>query len=348
MDPCITNCMSLNGWIQARRAVPEQDNPTDDPQVHKQNVLARRAAVRDQFKEFDLPLLVDEIPLPDVRLGLKFFYGTLFGAEVADDGAVTTHPWERFNSAAEIEDIEVPDIESEPEFQEALSRYQDVASRYNGVYDDRIVGFMLCQGEKAVFTTVNMAFHLIGQRIYEDMYVNPEFAHAVYKKCGEIQHHYIAVKERVEGRATTHVYLGECCNTMLSPKCYEEFCLPHAVEAMKRYGTMEMHNCGVVTQHLGIIPQIGSNFRWIELGWGTDLEHAREHLGDHCLLPRFGVTIMQEWEPAQVYTHMRKVLDALAHDGPVGIHSNCINAERTSEEALRAVFRAAEDSRKAG
>jgi hypothetical protein len=107
-----------------------------------------------------------------------------------------------------------------------------------------------------------------------------------------------------------------------------------------------MHNCGAVTHLLPLIPKFG-RFKWIELGWGTDLSVARDHLSGRHLLPRLGVEMMQEWRPEQVYRYVRGICETLAPYGPVSLHSNCIDAQRTSEPTLRAVFAAVRDAERA-
>jgi len=342
MSEPVKYCLSMDKWIEARRPVPQEENPDWDPRIHRKNVMAKREAVESYFPDFDIRLLVERMPLPDVLAGDKFIYGELFGCRVGDRGAVLSHPWENFDSVAQIEDFQFPDIESVPAYEGLLKEYRRRSANFNGAYDNRVLGFFFGQGGMAVFTTVNMAFRAMGSKFLESMVLDPPLAHAAVKKTIELQHVIDGLKEKVDGRPLDHCYLGECCNVMLSPRFYEEFSIPHLAETARRYGNVESHNCGAITHLLPVLPKIGT-FKWMELGWGTDLTQVRKHLGDTHILARLGVTIMQQWPAEEVYRHVRGICEALAPGGPLTLHSNCIDPQNTSEATIRAVLQAVAD-----
>lgn len=229
-------------------------------------------------------------------------------------------------------------------YKEKLKEYREISAKYDNVMPDQKTGFLWGQYGQAIASPLNYAFDLVGQELFIKMYSDPEIVHAYFRKIMELFEMIWEIKQEVEGSEYTFSYLGDCSNTMLSPETFEEFVLPYNQAFSKRFPNTESHNCGIVTQLLDKIPLYGP-FKYVEIGWGTDLSRVRECFGaDTMLLPRLGVDFMQNYSPDQVYEKAMEILKYT--EGPVAIHSNCIDPEKTSEETLKTLFHAVADFEK--
>jgi uroporphyrinogen-III decarboxylase len=335
--------MNVENWVLAKAGISLPPNPDNDPEIHLKNIAIQRDAVEEYFSEVNYQRLVSDISVPGVSCGRNIVQGELLGAEVDEKTDTNvSHPWKSYKSVEEIDKIEVPDLRKCEGFKARLFEYKKIAAKYNDVVPGKKAGFLSGQYGMAVGSPLNFTLEMVGEELFILMFTDPELVHAFFRKTMQIHEMFWEVKQEVEECEYTRSYLGDCSNTMLSPETFKEFVLPCNKRFAEKFPATESHNCGVVSHLLDSIAQYGP-FAWIELGWGTDLTESRKHFGEQILLPRLGVSIMQEYSPDQVYESISDILIKTAIEGPAALHSNCIDIDKTSEDSLKAVFSAVDD-----
>ena len=337
--------LTLEPWTMKRLNVVLPKNPDLDPGLYVQNIRRARETVQEYFPEVQYERMEPQIEPPHVGMGSTFILGEVFGAEVyPDTGFAVTHPWSSVEEPEAIRSFPLPDIRKMNTFQDKLAKFRNISARFDGVVPVQRVGFIEGQYGKAIAAPLNTVYALMGEELFVRMYTHPEVVHAAFRKVMDFYEMLWEIKQEVEGQPITSAYLGDCSNTMLSPETFVEFVLPYNREFSSRFPNVESHNCGRVTHLLEHIAAYGP-FRWVELGWGSNLSRAREFFGSTLIQPRFGVEFMQSYTPDQVYSASIEILKYLS-GGPVSMHSNCIDTEKTTEDTLRAFFAAVSDFEK--
>jgi uroporphyrinogen decarboxylase len=181
-----------------------------------------------------------------------------------------------------------------------------------------------------------------------DLVDDPEFVHAVMTR---------ATDQSIEvGKALIHagvdgIYIGDAwaSASIISPRTYEEFCLPYhrkAAETFQRLGAkVYLHICGNSNPILHLMAQTGVDaIEPLDVDGGVKLETVRERAGERVAL-KGGVSTQLLWKgtPNEVYAEARRCLKILGSQGYILGSADDIPRD-TPFENIKAMVRTAKEA----
>jgi len=215
-------------------------------------------------------------------------------------------PW-RNMSVAEIARIEAADAAHHPVINALLDQYRALERRYG----ERADLFGLKAGLLNVHTPYTTAHQLRGEELFVELLSDDGDAAVILNKVWEI---YRAIFDRLSDalRARpTHLHLGDCSASMLSPDVYLRSVLPVNRRIAAGFPVVSYHSCGPSSHLLSAFQQL-PHLEHIELGPGTDIAAAVRDLPATPVHPLVDPVLMRERNPDEVRMVIADTLSALA------------------------------------
>jgi uroporphyrinogen-III decarboxylase len=215
-------------------------------------------------------------------------------------------PWAGL-SVAEIERIDASEAARHPIVERVLAQYRVLAERYG----ERADVFGLKGGTLCIHTPYTTAHQLYGEELFMLMVAEPEGARVV---LGKVQEIIFTVFERIARELQaqpTHLQLGDCSASLLSPTVYRDVVLPVNLTLAEGFATVGYHSCGASSHLLGEFAKLPS-LRGIQLGAGTDLRRAVELMPGAMMEPLIDPLLLRNGTEAEVAEGITEVLEATA------------------------------------
>ncbi|TXT67564.1 MAG: hypothetical protein BAJALOKI1v1_50004 [Promethearchaeota archaeon] len=171
---------------------------------------------------------------------------------------------------------------------------------------------------------LNIAYRLCGKSIFYYIRIpsKKEIGHHIMKVITDT---YIEVHKWIRKllgeRIRKAFVISECTSLYVSPHTFKEFNLKYDTMAAEELGPILVHSCGETTnEKLELFTQI-PNFIGAELGFGTDLKHARKlFIGDHSnpllIIARIDPLDMLKNNPNEIERKVKDILSR-AQGGPL-------------------------------
>ena len=171
-------------------------------------------------------------------------------------------------SDEEISNLEPPDLERNPSFQELMTQVDWIASN-----EGRVEGFINFQG------VLNNAYRLRGEKIFYDMVDSPQRCRHLFDCiCTTMID---AAKQLYKRQLQSGVKIdfftvSNCLINMVSPKHYRDMLLPFDQKIAETFGCIGIHNCSwnadAYINDYATIPHLG----YIDMGIDSNLARASE------------------------------------------------------------------------
>lgn len=130
---------------------------------------------------------------------------------------------------------------------------------------------------------LNTAFHLRGQRIFEDMAERPELAAKLFDKITETTirlAQLVQARQRESGFDIDWMCVSNCTLSMISPAMYRRLLQPHDARVARSFSRFGVHTCNWDAtryfQVLGELPAMG----YIDMGSDSQFAQARSLFPD--------------------------------------------------------------------
>lgn len=215
-------------------------------------------------------------------------------------------PWAGL-SVPEIEAIDAADAARHPIVDRLLEQYRTMV----GLYGERADIFGLKSGSMTIHTPYTTAHQLCGEGLFMLMLEDPKGARVVLEKAREV---IFAIFARIslELRAQpTHLHLGDCSASLLSPAVYRNVVLPVNAALTEGFSAVGYHSCGSSSHLLrdfATLPALAN----IQLGPGTDLREAVRLMPQVTMQPLIDPLLMRNGTEADVAESIAEVLEATA------------------------------------
>ncbi len=108
------------------------------------------------------------------------------------------------------------------------------------------------------------------EKLLIDMIEDPPFVHQLMRLITDSRKEYTNKSREFTGEDEVESTLlnDEVTSTLISPKFYEEFCLPYENELAEFYGSIRWwHSCGAKTAFIPLIKKISKPIKLIDLNW---------------------------------------------------------------------------------
>jgi hypothetical protein len=240
-----------------------------DVAYRRETVQAMRADLRRRFPG----TTIGGIDRPDHPLDLLTgAYGAtvvaaIYGLPIvyaADNWPNVEH---RYLSVEAIDQLEPPDLDHNPFFQELLQQVATIA-RCEG----QVVGFLNWQG------VLNNAQRLRGQELFLDLLDAPERCHRLFDCIsttmieGLRRLRICQLKSGVNYQFAT---VSNCLVNLVSPRHYRDLLLPYDQRITAAFGSLGVHNCAwSATPYLDHYAAI-ANVGYLDMGLDSDLPRAK-------------------------------------------------------------------------
>jgi hypothetical protein len=261
-------------WYRSAIGIDFGQRWHSDPDYRRQTILEMRSELRRRFPETG----IGGIDRPDRPLDI--LTGTYGCVSVAGFYGIpivfAENKWpnceHKYLSDDEVDNLEPPNLNSNPFFQELMSQVDWIAAN-----EGRVDGFINWQG------VLNNAYRLRGEKIFYDFIDNPERCRHL---CDCICTTMIEVAKRLyerqleSGVRVDFVTVSNCLVNMISPEQYRDILLPFDCRIAKIFGCIGIHNCAwnadPYIDGYASVPNVG----YIDMGLDSNLVRAKEAFPD--------------------------------------------------------------------
>lgn len=168
----------------------------------------------------------------------------------------------------QADNLEPPDLGSNPFFQELMAQVDWIAS-----HEGRVEGFINFQG------MLNNAYRLRGEKIFYDILDRPQRCHRLFDCiCTTMidAAKRLHKKQLDSGVKVEFFTVSNCLVNMISPKHYREMLLPFDIQIAETFGCIGIHNCSwnadPYIDDYAAVPNTG----YIDMGMESNLARAKE------------------------------------------------------------------------
>jgi hypothetical protein len=276
--------------------------------------------------------------LPSAALGceLKYFKDAsveVIPANLSDD---------------QIQALEVPDLEMNPEFQKLIRLMDALEAKYGCL-----------EGDVNWEGVQNVALNLRGQQLFMDYFENPALARRVLdvaertlsataayvrKRTGTNSISVNRIVGPVDSRISLH---SNCTVTMVSADTYREFLLGYDQKLAADLWPYGIHYCGKDMQKVRHEFAKVDGAVLFDVGWGSDIAACRAALPEAMFSLRMNPVRVSTMSREQVVADVEKLLKEA---GPLEQAAVCcVNMDQnTPDENVRAIFETVEKYRRMG
>ena len=168
----------------------------------------------------------------------------------------------------QADNLEPPDLEKNPFFQELMAQVDWIAS-----HEGRVEGFINFQ------STLNNAYRLRGEKIFYDMVDHPQRCRNIFDCiCTTMINaaKQLYKRQLLSGIKVDFFTVSNCLVNMISPGQYRDMLLPFDLRIAETFGCIGIHNCSwnadAYFDDYATIPYLG----YIDMGIDSNLARARE------------------------------------------------------------------------
>ena len=203
---------------------------------------------------------------------------------------------------------------------------------------------------------LNVAMDLRGQRIFEDMYDQPDETGKFFEGIGRVIERFAGQMESETGTSSIAVnrsvrffrkpvYLhSECSHTMISVEDYEKFLMPIDQAWSSRHEVFGIHYCGTDPhRYAGAFAKV-PGLAFLDVGWGGDLRMLREHLPNTFLNIRLSPVDLVNQSVGEIQNDVRRLVADAGNPALTGLC--CINMdEKVADDKITAILETAAEIR---
>jgi hypothetical protein len=223
----------------------------------------------------------------------------------------------------EIDNLEPPDLEINPFFQELMAQVDWIASN-----EGRVEGFINFQG------VLNNAYRLRGEKIFYDMVDSPQRCRHLFDCiCTTMTSaaKQIYKRQLQSGVKVDFFTVSNCLVNMVSPEQYRDMLLPFDQKIAETFGCIGIHNCAwnadAYIDDYAAIPHLG----YIDMGIDSNLTRAREVFPHARRALMYRPTDLANKSPEAIETDLDKIAGQYA---PCDIVVADIEADTPDERIL--------------
>ncbi|MHB8994481.1 MAG: uroporphyrinogen decarboxylase family protein [Armatimonadota bacterium] len=213
-------------------------------------------------------------------------------------------PWAGL-SVGEIERLNPHQAARRPIVERVLEQYRAMLE----LYGERADIFGLKAGSMCIHTPYTTAHQLCGESLFMLMIEEPETARLVLEKVwAVISAVFARLLEELHAKPT-HLHLGDCSASMLSPAIYRNVVLPINQKITQGFAAVGYHSCGSSSHLLkdfAELPRMSN----IQLGPGTDLREAVRLMPTITMQPLIDPLLMRNGSRSEVAAQISTVLEA--------------------------------------
>ena len=221
--------------------------------------------------------------------------------------------------------------------------------RFEGLRDALKTRYGYLLGDIGWAGILNLALDLRGQELFLDMADAPERVAAAFRNMAAAIERFVACVESETGSSSVSVnrnvrhfrrpvYLhSECSNTMISAADYERFVLPVDAAWSRRHRPFGIHHCGRDPHRFAASYAKLPHLDFLDVGWGGDIAHIREHLPHTFLNIRLDPVGITRQTPEEIRATILRLVAQSANPWLTGVC--CINMDNTVTDAqVNAIF----------
>jgi len=272
-----------------------------------------------------------------VHLAAGFMLSEMLGCEVK---YTDNHPPAVIAANKEFLEIDIDAAFNSKVFQDFLNLTESLKSTYGYLSGDVNWGGVL-----------NIAMDLRGEQIMTDLLMTPDRAQGYFNSIAlvieKFTNHVVSLTRTTSisvTRSVRHlpkpVFLhSECSHTMVSCENYEQFLMPIDARWSREKEYFGIHYCGIdphrYAESFAKLPKLD----FLDLGWGGDVAHLREHLPGTFFNLRLSPVELVNKTAEDIQTTITKLVSDSGNPSLTGVC--CINMDdKVRDEQIDAIFNA--------
>lgn len=172
----------------------------------------------------------------------------------------------------EIKKLDIDKIMNNSFIEELFQQMNIIEKEWGKVH-----GYLNWQG------VLNNAFHLRGEKIFTDLYDNPDLARHLFEIITEVMIRLAKMvhkRQRETGFYINHFSVSNCTINMISPKTYRDFLLPLDQKIAQNFEGFGFHTCNwnvtPYMEEIKKIPKLG----YLDMGIMSDLVKVKREFPD--------------------------------------------------------------------
>ncbi|AQQ09681.1 Uroporphyrinogen decarboxylase (URO-D) [Sedimentisphaera cyanobacteriorum] len=308
-----------------------------DPDYREQTVNMMKAEIEKRFPNSSIAAIDQPEMQPDFLTGTfgACIISAMFGIPIVysrDNWPCTSKD---YLSADQIDNLEVPNLQSSEIFQNLLGQLEKIKSKH-GI----IKGFINWQG------VLNNAQRLRGEELFLDLFDKPERCRHLFDVIRKTMLEASTVVQKIQsesGFENSFSNISNCLVNMISPEQYREYLLAQDIKIAERDSCFGLHNCAwnatPYLEEYAKIPYVA----YIDMGINSDLQLAKK------LFPNARRSLM--YTPMDVKNKDIKqiredLLKAASEYGPCDIVAADIESDTEDEKVAEFIRLCDEISRK--
>jgi len=299
-----------------------------DPEYRRETLIQMRGELKKRFPGTS----IGQIDEPDKPLDLLTgVYGGNFVAMVfgvppiyaADNWPTCEH---KYFSDEEIDNLELPDLDNNPTFQDLMKQIDWIEKSEGEVY-----GHINWQG------ILNTAHRLRGEKLFLDLFDSPErckkLFDAVYYVMSEGCKRVYA-RQKQTGVDIDFYTVSNCLVNMVSPEQYAQYFLDYDVRFGEEFGAVAIHNCAWnADAYIDAYSKVDT-LGYVDMGSDSDLKRVRELIPDARRAYMYTPMDFNNNEWDKVESDVRKIAEEY---GPCDLVIADIESDTPDERVLKVV-----------
>ena len=257
-------------WYHAALGIDFGERWHTDPAYRCDSIIAMRGELRRRFPGTRIGSIDQPDEPADVLTGA--YGGCIVAAIYGIPIIYSMNNWPacepQYLSDDEADALAVPDLDTNPVFQELMAQVDWIAA-----HEGAVVGFINWQG------VLNNAFRLRGEKLFCDLIEAPQRCRRlfdrIYSTMSEATTR-LHERQRTTGVEIDFVTVSNCLVNLISPDMYRRFLLPYDCRLAETFGAIAVHNCAwnadPYLETYATIPHLG----YIDMGLNSNLVRARE------------------------------------------------------------------------
>ncbi len=330
-----------------------------DIETRQQADIVMRRMLHQRFGELGLG---EAEPQPRPIIGSQHVAGgfvipALLGAKIRFSADAAPQPYPLHLTPQQVEDFAIPDFHSAWPMKQLIAQMDALEAEHNHRSNGR-QGQPRLVGDLNTDGLLNAAYHLYGQELFSDMFLQPqraarllelianliiEVATYVRQRTGSCS---ISVN-RMVAQVDECIFLHANCSVpMISPHIYRQLHLPvekRMAEALAPFG---IHHCGGnLEKYAAAYAELNPAF--VDVGWGSDVAACRQLLPNAFFNLRLSPVRMLTCTPQEIAADTERLLLAAGPLEQAGVC--CINMDYgTPDDNIFAMSEVVEKYRKYG
>ncbi|HUX58537.1 MAG TPA: uroporphyrinogen decarboxylase family protein [Bacteroidales bacterium] len=229
----------------------------------------------------------------------------IYGLEVVytKDNWPSANP-EKPLTKEQIEKLKPIDVSATPPMKQLIQQMDTIEKNWGQIH-----GYLNYQG------VLNNAFRIRGNKIFTDMFEEPEFVHHLFRHIMETMLNTAKMVQERQRKSGFYINLlsnSNCVMNMLSPDLVEEFVMPYDIIMSKEFERFGIHTCNWnITPYIDALSKI-EKIGYIDMGIESDMKKVKAVFPNARRAVMYSPVLLESKSVEDIRVNLQKIYDDIA------------------------------------